>query len=128
MNSSAATLATPPGDPIDSERWATLQALEAATGSGFLDEIVSLFVADTPRRLSGLKEALAGRDAATGERLAHSIKGSSSNIGAPHVAAVAAELEALLARGSFDGTDALLARLEAELERARRALIERVPG
>lgn len=128
MSDSSATIPSPPGDPLDGERWATLQALEEATGSGFLDEVVGLFVSDTPRRLSGLRDALAGRDAATGERLAHSIKGSSSNIGAPHVAAVAAELEALLARGSFDGADDLLARLEAELERARQALLERVPG
>lgn len=123
--SSPTSLPTPPGEPLDNERWATLRALEKATGRGFLGEVVGLFVNDTPRRLSGLRDALAGRDAATAERLAHSIKGSSSNIGAPRVAAVAAELEALLAGGSFDGSEDLLGRLETELERARHALIAR---
>jgi HPt (histidine-containing phosphotransfer) domain-containing protein len=130
MSETTAPIPSPtlPGEPLDSERWATLKALEDATGSGFLDEVVSLFVNDTPRRLSGLRDALAGGDAVAAERLAHSIKGSSSNIGAPHVAALAGELEGRLARGSFDGADELVARLAAELERARQALIEKVPG
>lgn len=128
--SSANTPATSPmsGEPIDDARWETLEALESATGTGFLEEIVNLYLSDTPRRLAGLRDALADRDAEAGERLAHSLKGSSSNIGATHVESLSRELEEQMAAGSVDGAEELVTRLEAEYEQARKALIARKPG
>ena len=77
---------------------------------------------DTPKRLAGLRDALAASDAATAERFAHSLKGSGSNIGAPFVEALAAELEERLAVGSFEELGDLVTKLETEIDRVYRAL------
>ena len=121
------TLPDTASDPLDPARWETLTALQEATGSDFLDEVIDLFMSDTPQRLSALRDAVATRDAAAGERMAHSLKGSCSNIGAQVVGSLAAEAEARLAQGSFEGVDDLLARLESETTRAFEALEDRRP-
>lgn len=109
-------------EPLDAARWDKLLALQKTTGRDFLSEVINLYINDTPGRLEGLRQALADQDVSTAERLAHSIKGSSSNIGAPIVEHVAAELEDRLAEGSFEGADELLERIKIESGRVCEAL------
>jgi HPt (histidine-containing phosphotransfer) domain-containing protein len=56
------------------------------------------------------------------ERAAHTLKGSSGNMGAARMAAVCAELEEAGASGDLGRALGLLARLEEELGRVRPAL------
>jgi HPt (histidine-containing phosphotransfer) domain-containing protein len=78
---------------IDSEAIENLRALNPDDGDAFLRDIVSIFLEDTPVRLGELRQALASGDAAKFTRAAHSIKGSSSNLGATRLRGFAEALE-----------------------------------
>lgn len=119
---------SPSTEPLDHSRWQQLRDLQQATGRDFLSEIIDLYLNDMPVRLSDLRQALVDRDAGLAEQLAHSIKGSSANIGAPAVEAVAAALELGLSQGSFDGADELLDRIESESSRVYEALVALRPS
>lgn len=55
--------------------------------------LIDTFVQDSTDRISTLRNVIAGVDADLIRRAAHSFKGSSSNIGAPQLAALCFELE-----------------------------------
>lgn len=55
--------------------------------------LLDTFVQDSTERISTLREVIKGTDADLIRRAAHSFKGSSSNIGAPQLAALCFELE-----------------------------------
>lgn len=78
---------------IDPEAIENLRALNPDDGDGFLRDIVGIFLEDTPARITDLKQALAARDHGKFTRAAHSIKGSSSNLGAKLLRAIAEKLE-----------------------------------
>jgi HPt (histidine-containing phosphotransfer) domain-containing protein len=63
-------------------------------GLGLTIEMIEIFEADQPPRLSGIQKALEVRDMARVTELSHTIKGSAGTIGAPRLRAVAALLEA----------------------------------
>jgi HPt (histidine-containing phosphotransfer) domain-containing protein len=67
----------------------------------FLQEIIGLFLEDTPKRLDELDSSLALRDAATLTRAAHSIKGSSGNFGAQKLRTLSAKIEELAKGGKL---------------------------
>ena len=55
--------------------------------SGFLREIITIFLEDTPQRMDEMQAALAASDAPAYSRAAHSIKGSAANLGADMIVA-----------------------------------------
>lgn len=113
-------------DPLDPDRWEKLVALQKAVGrDDFLQELVSLFLRDAPQRLSALRDATEKSDAGAAERSAHSLKGSSSNVGATRLAALAAEAERSANQGDFEAVRELYPRLESEIDLASRALVEK---
>ncbi len=58
-----------------------------------LSEVVELFIEEVPDILSKLKDALDSGDWDSAAKLAHTLKGSSSNVGAESFASLALELE-----------------------------------
>lgn len=82
-----------------------------------LRELVGVFAEEAPVRLAELRRAVAARDAATLERVAHSLKGSAGLLGATSLHAASAELEDRALAKRVDGAADLVARVEAELER-----------
>ena len=58
-----------------------------------LSEVVELFIEEVPDILSKLKDALDSGDWDSAAKLAHTLKGSSSNVGAERFASLALELE-----------------------------------
>ncbi|MGI8807732.1 MAG: response regulator [Acidimicrobiales bacterium] len=113
---------------LDPEILAGLRQLERGGRSGAVDELVELFLDTARERVRELRVAVDDDDRAAVKRVAHSLKGSSANLAATEMAAVAAELE--VAVGDDDATAAAeaMTRLEAELERADAALREAFPG
>jgi HPt (histidine-containing phosphotransfer) domain-containing protein len=59
-----------------------------------ISELASLFLRDTPRRLEAMLRALSAGDAEEVTRLAHTVKGSSLNLGARRMASLCTRLEA----------------------------------
>ena len=57
-----------------------------------LRQVISLFIQHTDERLQQLTEAAANRDKDSIESIAHSIKGSSANMGAKNLSAISNEI------------------------------------
>ncbi len=109
---------------IDAEAIDNLRALNPDDGDSFLRDIVGIFLEDTPQRLAELRESLAAGDQQRFTRAAHSIKGSSSNLGAVQLRALSEKLEQQ-SRSSLNGLTGLIAELELAFT-ATRTELERI--
>jgi histidine phosphotransfer protein HptB len=107
---------------IDPKAIAELRALNPDDGDEFLREIVGIFLADTPERIAELQESLAAGDTARFTRAAHSIKGSSSNLGAAALRAAAELLEHRTRTQGLAGAGAFIPALRAEFARTQAEL------
>jgi len=97
---------------IDPEAIENLRALNPDDGDTFLRDIIGIFLEDTPQRLAELRESLASGDQHRFTRAAHSIKGSSSNLGANQLRAISETLEHK-SKVSLNGVIPLIEELES---------------
>jgi len=107
---------------IDLAAIENLRALNPGDQDEFLREITGIFLEDTPKRIAELEQSLAAGDTAKFSRAAHSIKGSSANLGAAALRAVAEQLERQSHTEGLGGVASLLAGLRAEFSRAEAEL------
>ena len=93
-------------------------ALESVEGDrDLLEEIARLFQSECPRMVAEIREALKARDARLLEHLAHTLKGSSANVGGCLVAQAAGELEMQARSGDLGPANEQAKRLAGETER-----------
>jgi histidine phosphotransfer protein HptB len=104
---------------LDPEAIENLRSLNPGDNDEFLREIVAIFLDDTPLRLAELEESLAVGDAAKFTRAAHSIKGSSSNLGANGLRVAAEKLEHQSRTHGLGDVAAFLAAVKQEFARAQ---------
>ncbi len=90
----------------------------------FLIEIYGLYIEDASGRLSTLDGALADDDSEKIESVAHALKGSSGNVGAERMSALAAELEGVDSSQDRQKVQELSAALHAEFEAVQAFLKE----
>lgn len=102
---------------LDPERLAVLRRLEAKTGRDLLGQLFEMFSDQAPLRLAKARQALAGGDLKTVEAMAHSLKGSSLNLGAAALAEACSTLEQLADAGDAAGCVERLAEVEREYEK-----------
>jgi HPt (histidine-containing phosphotransfer) domain-containing protein len=107
---------------INPDVWDELRLLGEPDGEDFLAELVDGFVEDTEHRLDLLDGALASQDAGAAARLAHSLKGSSAQLGFQRLAATCASLERLALTGSLSGATTSVEQLRSRYQAVRRAL------
>jgi histidine phosphotransfer protein HptB len=98
--------------PIDLDAIDNLRDLNPGDGGEFLREIVNIYLEDTPKRLDDMKLALAKGDLAGFTRAAHTIKGSSANVGAQVLKSVAERLEYQSRKEGLNGVGSLIADCE----------------
>lgn len=108
----------PEPSAIDPQAIENLRALNPGDNDEFLREIAGIFLEDTPQRIAELDQSLAAGDAAKFTRAAHSIKGSSANLGALGLRAVAEKLEHQSRTDGLGGVSALVTELKSEFARA----------
>jgi TMAO reductase system sensor TorS len=96
----------------------------AGGDAAFAHELVHLFVEDAARRIAALAEAIAGADAATVRKVAHTLKGSSGNIGAEPLRQAAFAVEQQGKAGDLANAATSLAMIEKEFARLRESLAE----
>jgi HPt (histidine-containing phosphotransfer) domain-containing protein len=113
---------------IDPQAIEGLRALDADNSGTFLVEIIGIFLEDTPQRIAELEQSLAASDTTTFARAAHSIKGSSSNLGAVALRNVAENLEQQTRKHGLVGVAGLLATVKVEFARARTELVKLLPA
>jgi HPt (histidine-containing phosphotransfer) domain-containing protein len=107
---------------INQEAIDNLRSLGDAGDDTFLKEIITIYLEDIPQRIVALKTALNTGDRPLFTRSAHTIKGSSANIGAAEVQYLAAKLELKSKTEELSGLGAELVELEAASMRAQSAL------
>ena len=100
------------GVSIDPEAIENLRSLSPDDGDVFLKDIIGIFIEDTPARIAELRQALTDADTVRFTRAAHSIKGSSSNLGAIALRDIAADLEQKSRQDGLTNLESLVAALE----------------
>ena len=100
------------GNPIDYEVFDKLREILGPA----LQQTVAPFLEDTPDYLSRLEQAVHDGDADTARAMAHSIKGSSGNLGASALAQLAKEAEELAIDHRVSDIHPLIARLRLAYE------------
>ena len=103
---------------------AVLASYEEAQIEGepdFVVELIDLYLDEVPRLFDSLHTAIQNNDSTTAKRAAHSLRGSSGNLGVLQMAAIAGELEHL-ANPSGTSATQLLQSLEIEFQRVKEIL------
>ncbi len=80
-------------DAIDLETLNAFDGLQADDGSDLVVELIDLYLQDGSERIEAIKLAVAKADGKSLKVAAHTLKGSSSSLGACHVAEISATLE-----------------------------------
>ena len=92
-------------------------------GSGdILKRILGLYLDDSPKLLSQLKNAVEQGDTESVRRTAHSLKSSSANVGANHLSSLLAKLELRGREESLVGTAPVLTQILGEYGAVRDTL------
>jgi CheY-like chemotaxis protein len=113
---------TGPGAPeeaVDGSILALLRDLQREGQPDILAEVIAVYLRDTPRRLTALHEGVACADAEAVRRAAHSLKGSSGQIGAVQVARLCADLEYQVGTTDWMGATETLRHLDEAFGRVR---------
>ncbi len=98
------------------------QVLTTVDGDmAFFKELVDLFLAESPKIMDGISNAINTGDAGKLDHAAHSLKGSASNFGASAVTEIALRLEMMGKKGEMTGADKLYAALIVEMQRLKQA-------
>jgi HPt (histidine-containing phosphotransfer) domain-containing protein len=79
-------------------------------------KVAGVFLADFPRQIEALLRYLEARDTTNTERVAHTIKGASANVGGERLRTVAFEMEKAAKAGDLNAVTARIAELEAEFD------------
>jgi HPt (histidine-containing phosphotransfer) domain-containing protein len=103
---------------IDSTVFDDFRGVGASGGANdFVTKLIDQYLAESVLRMAALKEAVERRDAPALRLASHSLKGTSSTVGANRMASICEEVEKLARGATFDGAPALVAELEDEFTR-----------
>ena len=108
-------------DSADSLDLATLNELKEMLEEG-LEELLDVYLDDTPRQLALLRTAVDGNDIPTIDSIAHILKGSSGNLGISGVYQRCAALEQEAKSGAVADAAGSLYAIEGEFALAKLAL------
>jgi len=101
-------------------RWNKGKALEYLSGDeDLLRELCEIFFRESPRLMGSLREAIEKQDALVVQRVAHSLKGEASYLGAAKTTEVAGKLEDMARHSDLSQAATLFMMLEHELEGLR---------
>lgn len=105
-------------DPIDSE---TIVMLKDVMGEDF-QELIDTFLNDSRMRIPLLHEQLASGDIESLRQTAHSLKGSSGNLGATALSELCFQVEKQAKQQQTEGLNTVLEQIESEFHRVVEAL------
>jgi len=114
--------------PLDPEAFAAIENLDRLGSGGLLRRAVAAYLRTAPEMLASIREATSLGDAASVGRACHSLKSSSTHVGALGLANLCRTLEEACRAGTAVPTDPPVTALETEFDRVRTALEDRVGG
>ncbi|HYM60668.1 MAG TPA: PAS domain S-box protein, partial [Thermoanaerobaculia bacterium] len=91
-------------------------------GGDLLDELITIFLEESPSRMTALRLAIDEGDANSAWRTAHTLKSGCSNLGATKMVALCDAIERQARGGSIENLSSLAFELDAELLRVSNAL------
>jgi HPt (histidine-containing phosphotransfer) domain-containing protein len=106
---------------LDVAALGTFRELDAASGGDFAGELIDEFLREAVTQVAQLREAAGRGDASAARAAAHRLKGSALTMGARRLAALCDRAEQR-DHAREDGTSAIAAAIETELDRVRAAL------
>src|SRR5205085_3641972 len=106
-----------PDEAVDARALAALRDLHGEGRPDLLAELSAIYLRDTPTRLAALHDAVARADAEALRRAAHSLKGSSSQIGAVQIVRLCTDLEHQARIADLTGASETLRRLDKAFDR-----------
>jgi CheY-like chemotaxis protein len=105
------------GSPVlDAEVIGRLEGLGEAAGEDLMGQLTLLFLADASVLIASMRRALIAHEAGALTRHAHTLSGSSANLGAMELARLCAFMATDDLTGELPETEALLRAIETELE------------
>jgi signal transduction histidine kinase/DNA-binding response OmpR family regulator len=104
-------------EPINPRALDAIRHLPGPNGALLVQKVIGAFLADTPPRFAQLQSAVNAGNAEALRKAAHTLKSSSANVGAEHLAGLCKELELLGRKATVDGAKTLLLDVESELPR-----------
>jgi CheY-like chemotaxis protein len=113
-----------PTDTLDPAVLDELRAVGEVEGQDLLAAVIHQFIQDTGPRLAELRNAFAAHDALAVARIAHSIRGSSLQLGGGRLAATCSRMEEKASRGVTSEAEGDLRDAETDFHELHRALIE----
>ena len=99
-----------------------IRAVEAGGSRGLLDRMIQGYLRSLPRLLATLGDAIDQGDEVAMRVSAHTLKSSSASLGAKRLASLFERLEIMARKQSVAGADELLAAVEPELDKVKKAL------
>jgi DNA-binding response OmpR family regulator len=102
---------------LDKDRIRELQEL-ASGDAQLLQELIDIFLTSAPELMQQMRRAVEDEDAAALHKAAHTLKGSSGQMGALRMQELCGTLETLAATGSLVGVEAPLSEVSVSFERA----------
>jgi signal transduction histidine kinase/CheY-like chemotaxis protein/HPt (histidine-containing phosphotransfer) domain-containing protein len=112
---------------LDEEVFDSLKGLEACA-TGLSKRVTEAFLNDTPRRLEDIKQALFEHEGEKLALVAHTLKGSSSNLGARAFVQICSDLEHSVAENDWENCSKLLNSLREEFHRLGGVLLAQSAG
>jgi HPt (histidine-containing phosphotransfer) domain-containing protein len=86
-------------------------------------ELIDLYLEEASKLLAGMREAVAKKDALPIKQAAHSLRGSSGNLGILQMAIMCSEVEQMKSQDMFP-IEVLVNKMEQELVQVRQILLE----
>jgi HPt (histidine-containing phosphotransfer) domain-containing protein len=114
-----------PAARLDPSRLDAVRSLKSG-GPALAQRVIGLFLETTPAVLATLRLTTSSGRASDIGRAAHSLRGSSRELGADRVAQLCQQIEALARAARIIEAASILPELEAEYEAVRRLLMEQI--
>jgi DNA-binding response OmpR family regulator len=102
---------------LDKDRVRELQEL-ACDDPALLDELIDLFLTEAPKLIDQMRRATEDEDGPALRRAAHTLKGSSGQMGALRIQDICATIETLAGTGSLVGVEPLLSEVSLAFARS----------
>jgi signal transduction histidine kinase/CheY-like chemotaxis protein len=116
-----------PGERVDRKALTVLANAVPGGDADFLNDIFNTYRAETTQLLETIKGSLAAEDPVQLAQAAHTLKGSSSYLGAVRVRMLAEQLETIGRSGTIQGAPAVIDELEQEVTESNQ-ILEREMG